>query len=332
MRIHFVIDQSFLDLQPPADLEGDWASLSSLSQATIYLTCLHIKEAYPEVTFSSTLVPKAINIAHPSTLLSFQPKSFIDCYIICWQQDYPRCVYANEHIVMNRSQTKFQSLKLKDILCFPGKRTVLHYPPDPALVPRNLERKDRFETIGYFGDPKNLLPEIQSEDWKKRLESHGMRLVIRDARSESSIYQDLDAVVAIRPKNFPSNQKSGHKLWNAWRAGTPAILGQEPGFLDYKTSSLDYIEANTPQEAMDALIMLKSQPQLVRSMRERGLLRTEEISTSSLIQQWVQHIERTSKSSAKNWLNTPNLLRFSFITYRQLIYHLHKRLSRWIAK
>lgn len=331
-QVNFIVENSFLENNLPTNIEDDWSALSSLSQATIYLTYLYLNKKLENITLSSDLVPNAINIAHPNSLLKYRPSEIAECYLICWQQDYPRCLLANEHIVMNQSQTRISALKFKDLIACPGKRTVLHYPPDPALVPRDSERGDLFERIGYFGDPKNLLPEIQSETWKTRLQDHGMQLVVKDARSESSLYTDLDAIVAIRPPIYSSKQKSAHKLWNAWRAGTPAILGNEPGFLDFKNSDLDYIEAKTADELLQILIMLKKNPEIVKNMRSNGKLRAQEISADAIINKWINYINDYAIPSAMRWFDYPLSLRINFLHYRHFVDYSFKFLSNLIYK
>lgn len=301
MDVNFVFPEKFLTNPLPESSDSDWSSLSAESQPTIYYIYIILKELGYAVTKSSSIKRRAINIGHPLSFSEISYKDFSESYIVCWQQDYPRCHLAHRHIVMNSAQQRLSSLKMIDRLSIPGPRDLLHYIPEPSLIPRSLNRGNEFSRIGYYGNPKNLIPEIQTKEWIDRLNAEGMNLIIKDARSESSDCSDIDCILAIRPNTFSNKQKSAHKLWNAWRAGTPAVLGYEPGFRDYKYTDLDYVEANSAEEALQALIKLKSKPDLISKMVANGLARATEVSSESLIRQWCVYLDTVLIPKSAEW-------------------------------
>ena len=140
----------------------------------------------------------------------------------------------------------------KAALKFSASYYIPHW-PHPGLIPRSSSRGDRFETIGYFGDANNLATELKSEAWQTQLQSLGLKWCpIEPDRWHD--YSDIDTVLAVR--SFEKRdyfQKPATKLFNAWHAGVPAILGTESAFESERKSDLDYIEVSSPDETLSRL-------------------------------------------------------------------------------
>jgi hypothetical protein len=120
------------------------------------------------------------------------------------------------------------------------------------------------------------------------------------------------------------DQKTPHKLWNAWRAGVPAILGPEPGFRDYRQSELDYIEVNNAEEAFQALIRLRDNPNLRRAMVDNGFRRMNECSVEIIIGQWKDFINGPLQAYANDWFHGPRWKKDLFSTARSVRMGLRK--------
>ncbi len=330
--ITFLLPSEFLNQELPGSLQDDWSKCGGSVHGVIYATYVALREKQIDCRVSSEIPERGIIIAHPITLARHKPLFSQQHYIVCWQQDFPRCDWAHLHIVMNKNTTSRASLPLYDAALWPGPRHVLHYIPEPKLIPRNSSRGSVFENLGYMGQADNLLPEIQSQMTRQRIEAMGCRLCIHDAELSRSDYSDIDAVLAIRPARHELKQKSPHKLWNAWRAGVPAILGPEPGFRDYRRSELDYLEAGNVEEALAAIHKLKHNPELRRAMVENGQKRAAECSVESLVAEWRSFIEGPLQQYASKWFEGPAWQRQAFHAVRGLRMTLRKVRNSWLNK
>ncbi|GAB4244264.1 MAG: hypothetical protein OHK005_09090 [Candidatus Methylacidiphilales bacterium] len=142
--------------------------------------------------------------------------------------------------------------------------------------------------MAYFGTLYNLLPELRDEEWQLRLRKIGINFIIQGDVSKHGNYSSIDCIVAVRPADRNPNQKPPNKLWNAWRAGVPVILGPEAGFREVRKGPDDYIEVATAEEVFTALLELKSNPSKVSRMRENGLLRSAECAPTAISSQWIR--------------------------------------------
>lgn len=229
-----------------------------------------------------------------------------------------RCDYAHIHVVMNRLQLTKGSLPFYDHILIPGPRVWLHYLPEPSIIERSSGRGDAFINIAYLGAPKNMLPTMLGPAWEQALESERLRFCLHADSGGRSDYSGVDCVIAVRPPNRQVELKSPHKLWNAWRAGVPAILGPEPGFRDYRKSELDYIEVNDAEGALAALRRLRDDPGLRRAMVENGRVRAKECSVETLVGQWKEFIEGDLQREAAAWFGGSPARRGAFMAARRV--------------
>ncbi len=79
--------------------------------------------------------------------------------------------------------------------------------------------------------------------------------------------------LAIRRNRWGLRNKPAWKLFNAWLAGVPAILGPEAGYRELRRDPLDYLEAGDPDAAMQALARLLDEPGLYPAMVANGTAR-----------------------------------------------------------
>lgn len=192
-----------------------------------------------------------------------------------------------------------------------GVRT-LHLPhwPQPGLLPRDPARGDTVRTVLFPGTPRNLDPGFRSREWNEFLARRG--LVFRTHAESAGApawndYREVDVLLAIRPEamGFMRN-KPAWKLYNAWLAGVPAILGPEAGYRELRRDPLDFLEAETPAGAMQALQRLQDEPGLYPAMVANGFERGRECTVAAVLAEWRRLLEALAVRQA-GWHRAPGL-------------------------
>jgi len=249
----------------------------------------------------ATLPGEGLVVAHRDFLpTSLRPGP--DLYLICLlaDRDEPgfigRHPFAQFHMVQNptdRRVTQPEAL---------WSAAYVPYWPQPGLVPRDPSRRDRFETAMFFGYPHNLAAEMREAAWAQQLIEMGLRWVIPH-RARWHDYESADVVVAVRA--FDDERayegKPASKLHNAWRAGVPAVLGQESAFQAYQRSPLDYIEVASPEATLEALRQLRDQPALRRDMAENGMARARDVHPAQIAGRWRDILTHRLGPSYERW-------------------------------
>lgn len=246
------------------------------------------KRGYP-VRISATLPEKGIVVVGPEVgirkaFLDFPWSARRNLFVVAIRADLLRCTFADVEIVQNGK--------------FADNRRSFHVPhwPQPDLRPRSSERGTTVQSISFKGYYQNLSPDFRSAEWKQFLDANGFSL--RKAMNASGEvgepipwhdYSNTDVLLAVRPDMTDAYfDKPATKLVNAWLAGVPAILGPEYAYREIRESSLDYIEVTSLEETMDALLRLKSNPDLYRAMVENGLKRAEEHDAEHVARRWEE--------------------------------------------
>jgi hypothetical protein len=169
--------------------------------------------------------------------------------------------------------------------------------PQPGLRPRDRARGERIDRVAFKGFRNNLHPGFAGPELREALRQRGIELEIdavdyRGAVTDTlalrwSDYREVDVVLAVRPANGRHTDKPASKLYNAWRAGVPAVLGPDPAFRELRTDPLDYIEVTTVAEALAAIDRLRDEPGLYRAMVEHGRSRAAAFTPDSIRDRWV---------------------------------------------
>lgn len=191
-------------------------------------------------------------------------------------------------------------------------RYVPHW-PQPGLVPRDVSRGSELQVAGFKGHVENLAQEFRDPAWEEALrergviwEGSGAARRGDDERAKCwNDYSNLDILIAVRPvrrgrKLYP--RKPATKLYNAWQAGVPAILGPEASFRALRRSPLDYIEVTSAAEALRAIDRLRGDPALYANIVRHGLERGQEFSTTRLEDIWLRLIEQDFLPAAERRL------------------------------
>ena len=181
--------------------------------------------------------------------------------------------------------------------------------PQPDLVPRQKERGGKFERVAFFGDTRNLAPELLSPAWQAEMQrATGALFEIRGAEDWHD-YSDVDAVVAVR--DFSGKQllnKPSTKLYNAWIAGVPFIGGTDSAYSADGKAGRDYLVARTPAEVLGHLSELSRSPERRAELVSAGRRKAAQFKEEAIARRWRQLNEETipervrKRQAAPGWL------------------------------
>jgi hypothetical protein len=245
-------------------------------------TYLRLKDINFPCRLTRTPPDEGILIAHKDFLDSI-PRPGPGVLLICLKADRIPHTYAQLHVVQNPEDCVEKAQKEL------GKSTFVPHWIQSFLIPRDPARQSRFENIGYIGSNLELAQEFQTERWKRELNARGFQWTMKTTSEQWHDYHDIDALVAVRKcngKSYEFNHKPATKLYNAWHTEVPAILGTESAYQAERMSEWDYIEANTPEDVLHALIRLRDDPRFRNQMVQNGKLCAEKRTNEQILKDW----------------------------------------------
>src|SRR5262249_50502845 len=219
--------------------------------------------------------------------------------------DVGEALIADFEIVQNRDQADG------------ARRFFMPHWPQPGLIARDPARGTRIECVAFKGFSGNLHEEFAAPDWREWLRANGMRWT-SDAIEYSKTgtrgdgldwnnFRAVDLVLAVRPTRkdlYP--RKPATKLYNAWRANVPALLGPELAYRELRRSELDYIEIQSAADARAAIERLVREPRLFEQMVDNGGARGAEFSPGEITSAWMRLVfDQLPRLS-----NAPHVLRW----------------------
>ena len=317
----------------PQNEEDNWPGFGLGVYAWTLQTWLRLTAAGFRCTLSQTVPDQGIVLFHSNStrLVKAFPKPNSQQLFICLKAEAPPHPHAQLQVVQNPTEAESQQFFIP------------HW-PQPGLLPRVKSRADRFETVAFFGHQNNLAPELQSPEWRRHLQHLGLcwRPIMSNNRWNDDTtlnnhwhdYREVDAVVAIR--SFDSrvyrqtrqfSNKPPTKLYNAWLAGVPALLGTESAFRAVRQTSLDYLEVSTPTALIDQLIRLRDQPNLRRAIIAQGQKRSQSCSPEVITQQWVKFLDTVAIPAYDRWCQR-NRLQQQWIKIQRRSTHYYCRFNR----
>lgn len=289
MRICFFVDQAFFQATGPfrsfpknvRDFEAwlnEFSDSGSARADWTLQTYLRLKEAGADIELATGNHPPkdGIVIAHADSFHWLGPKPFR----VCIGGDRTFSVEADLYVVQNLDDPR------KPAYFIP-------FWPQFGLIPRKEGR--RIENVVYYGWKEQLAPELRRPEFTEAVARLGLtvRYMYEDAKRQSWCdYSEADIVLAVRGfGGDPYNRKPATKLYNAWTAGAPAILGCESAYTALRTSPLDYLEARSPKEVLERMADLRN-PQLYEQMVENGRKRAAEFTVAAITKRWLAFLER----------------------------------------
>ncbi|MET3107415.1 hypothetical protein AAKU67_001516 [Oxalobacteraceae bacterium GrIS 2.11] len=166
---------------------------------------------------------------------------------ICIAADVQRHPYAQQHLMQNQHD---KLIRDKSVL-WPG--TYMPHWPESGLRPRDPARGDQFSNIAYVGLNSRLAPQLKSEKFARLMAEHGFQFQLIDPEKWND-YSNVDAVLAVRSfAALPFYKLPPTKLFNAWLAGVPALLGHESAYQGERKNPLDYFEVNSTEQIIEVL-------------------------------------------------------------------------------
>ena len=228
--------------------------------------------------------------------------------IVCIQAERKRHPYAQLHVVQN-SQDK---MLRKSMMPLWGTYYIPHW-PQPGLIPRAPACGNRFENVAFFGNEENLAPELKEPSWYEQLNALGLswRVVTRNKWND---YSDADVSLAVRDFNGQAyTLKPATKLYNAWHAGVPAVLGCDSAFRAERKSELDYLEVASLDDVILALKRLRDDKALRHAMIENGRIRAEETQLAKLVTMWRSFLIDKAVPAYAHWCTASDWNRRTFL-------------------
>jgi hypothetical protein len=176
--------------------------------------------------------------------------------------------------------------------------------PQAGLLRRDPSRGAQIRTVAYKGFLGNLHPRFLEPEWTAFLRQRGIEWAIDAvpfAEETTEVralawndYSRVDLVLAVRPPDRDLHAaKPATKLFNAWRAGVPALLGPEWAYREVRRSPLDYLEISSPNDARQEVDRLASDPELYSRMVAQGRDRAHEVTAEAVTRRWAQLLYET---------------------------------------
>ena len=188
---------------------------------------------------------------------------------------------------------------------------LIYHWPQPGLMARLADRGDRLENVVYRGTMNNLWSPLQAPEFTQRLATLGVNFICDncdDQKNEDRYrlwqdYSDADLVLAMRDLTiYDERIKPATKLANAWLAEVPAILGPESAYHDLRTDDLDYIEARSCDDVVNAVRRLKENPDLYKAMRARAAQRAPGFTADAVAKLWRDTLAGSIADGYREWL------------------------------
>ncbi|MEP7041520.1 MAG: hypothetical protein ABI843_00570 [Dokdonella sp.] len=330
--IHFYIHPVFWprsDIPPSPD--AHWPGFGFGIYTWTIQTFLRLRDAGVVCDLVSDMPERGVVVAHRECLSAIDGKysgrvaSTKSRFIVDISADLYPYAPANLHVVQNPRMTRFG----------PAFIYVRHW-PQPGLIARAPQRASTFQNIAYFGNEKNLSDDLREPQWETELQARNLTWIRKfqafdytdpatyAPASFWSDYSEVDAVVAVRrsPRGAESthDQKPASKLYNAWIAGVPAILGRESCYQLERRSGLDYIEANTREEILVGIDQLRTQPDLRRAMEENAARRALEVCADATVEAWKGIISDDVLPAYREWVGAGALARRWIVARKQARY------------
>lgn len=285
--VTFVLHGEPLDELRRLDPDRDWREFVTGERAWILQTYLRLRATGAAVHLAAELPADGIGVFSSKqrrALVRGQRRS-TQAVLIGVRQDVGEALIADLEVVQNEVQAD------------ETRRFYIPHWPQPGMLGRDPARGTRIETIAYKGFLGNLHPAFREAAWLGFLRERGIRWLVdaapytddfvEAATLEWNDFRDVDLVIAVRAPDAQLHpRKPATKLYNAWLAGVPALLGPEVAYRALRRSALDYLEVADVRAAQAAIAQLHSSPSLYADMVSNAHARASEFRSDVLVRRW----------------------------------------------
>lgn len=302
--IYFYIPDRYFPRELPASAEENWPGFGLGIYAWTLQTYLRLQDEGFPCQLVRQLPGSGIVLIHQNALRAHKTpiKPGQNLLLICIKAEGRRHPYAQLHVVQNPVEAQMRN-----------SHYFLPHWPQPGLIPRDPQRSDRFENIAFFGHVDQLAPELQAPSFARTLESMGLRwhpLTNCNAWNDYSQvdnrwndYSQVDAILAVRsfdPRRTYLN-KPATKLYNAWLAGVPAVLGAESAYQTAGNKGKNYWEVNSLPELISALERLKHDLNFRQALVQNGKIAARAIAPTCILARWRNFLEQIAIPTYDRW-------------------------------
>ncbi|MEA5497218.1 hypothetical protein VB834_00680 [Limnoraphis robusta Tam1] len=328
--IYFYIPRDLFPKQFPQNINENWAGFCLGIYAWTLQTYLRLKADGFPCQLVDELPQSGIVIVHRNCLSihkSLKPQN--NLLFICIKAESNSYPYAQLHVVQNPQEASTIN-----------SRYYIPHWTQPGLIPRDHQRGETFKNIVFFGHIKNLTPELSSIEWQNKLEKLGLNWcpIINQNHwadyekidNRWNDYSQVDAVVAIRSfgKGNQYTNKPATKLFNAWLAGVPAILGYESAYQTEGKPNLNYLEVTSMNELISALKKLKSDSNFRQNIVEKGQLQAQKIHPERITKKWRYFLTEIAIPAFEDWCSKPRRVQNMILETRYLSWFIHRGQSK----
>ncbi|MEM9265457.1 MAG: hypothetical protein AAGA46_08030 [Cyanobacteria bacterium P01_F01_bin.13] len=303
--IYFYIPTAFWPDQLPASSAENWSGFGLGIYAWTVQTFLKLQEVGFTCHLTDQLPDEGIVLFHANAARGADIHPSPNRLLICLKAEATLCAEAQLHVVQNPYEAS------QRLGCY----FIPHW-PQPGLQPHLPERRDRFETVAFLGHRNSLANELMAPAWETQLQQRGLNWqpvintnVWNDQQSIDTCwndYQHIDVIVAIRQfhQRRPGyRSKPATKLYNAWLAGVPAILGRELAYRAEGTAGVDYLEVNSMTELLTGLDKLQQDVVFRKRLVKKGLIRSIHYTPEVITQRWQRFLNEISIPAYRTWCN-----------------------------
>lgn len=283
------LDESFVDVHPERFRSGIdvW-----IAQTFLRLRA-PLAVAGVGCRFVDRFVPGQICVAHRDDLNAFSSGAH-KSFIVGIRADRPP-LYVCEHLVRQNNIGPDS----------PGTIYLPHW-PQPGIKARDPARGDEVRKVGYLGRDSAAPAWFRDGSLQRTLAEIGVEFDIRTNAWHD--YSDIDVLLAYREElPWMLRHKPATKLYNAWIAGMPALLSDEPAYCALQQSELDFMIVHDAATIRTAIEQLKSNPTLYRAMVANGTRRATAFTPTAITKSWTAFLLDTVLPAHALWQRTSPL-------------------------
>lgn len=295
MDVTFIMPGEDLAALRKLEPDREWAEFVTGERAWVLQTYLRLHAAGMPVILADHLPHDGIAIFSSKQrrqLLARQRHLRTRALLVAIREDVNSTPFADVELVQNASQARS------------GRALLVPLWPQPGMIPRSAARGETLVNVAYKGFAGNLDPSFRDPQWLEFLERRGLAWqvdAVQYGGAQSAHgglawndFSTTDLIVAVRPHDAAGHpRKPATKLYNAWLAGVPCLLGPELAYRDLRQDPLDYLEVRDSREAAAAIDALLADRARYAAMIEHGRRRAAAYTVTACVERWRELVTHT---------------------------------------